>query len=35
VVLAVLIGFSGIVLNGLVAAVSVQALRGAGIDPNS
>jgi hypothetical protein len=34
-VLAVLIGFSGIVLTGLVAAVSVQALHGAGIDPNS
>jgi hypothetical protein len=34
-VLAVVIGFSGIVLTGLVAAVSVQALRGAGIDPNS
>ncbi|WP_342214012.1 potassium channel family protein [Rhizobium favelukesii] len=34
-VLAVVIGFSGIVITGLVAAVSVQALRGAGIDPNS
>jgi hypothetical protein len=34
-ILAILIGFSGIVLTGLVAAVSVQALRGAGIGPNS
>lgn len=34
-VLTVVIGFSGIVFTGLVAAVSVQALRGAGIGPNS
>lgn len=32
-VLALLIGFAGIVLTGLVAAVSVQALRATEIDP--
>lgn len=31
--LAVIIGFAGIVLTGLVAAISVQALRATGIDP--
>jgi len=34
-VLSIIIGFSGIVLTGLVAAVGVQALRATGIDPNS
>jgi len=32
-VLAVFIGFAGIVLTGLVAAISVQALRATEIDP--
>ena len=34
-ILSIIIGFSGIVLTGLVAAVGVQALRATGIDPNS
>jgi hypothetical protein len=34
-VLAILIGFAGIILTGLVAAVSVQALRATEIDSSS
>lgn len=34
-VLALFIGFAGIVFTGLIAAVSVQALRAAGSDPGN